>query len=372
MTKNMVLVESTSANPLLGFVRANEKTERMREESSPQEDDLKARSMKKVKTSIPEVATEQQGVDQEMVSDMACGMYGHRADMCSDAAVIKETGSINTNEMGLAGTAMDSGTVVVSNGNMNGLKEGENSSAENIELPDAALSINEDRENVKENPFGPWMLVKRFPRNRERGGQKGGVSRGDLAGKKGQFMIAGSSNNSGSHFNALIENENGELIEGNIPQGTCTLHEVKQKEINEVNEVGPSGRSASPNAESGPLASKALRTPSLQQSPVPVHNPKMDAGLDKEIVSRMKMIQQEGVDFISRMATKVYLPSNEAFALIQHQNERSLKEVPPDLTLGSKQQDTTMGEELHPMIEESMRQEKAISDDSGSQIPISF
>ncbi|KAK7260045.1 hypothetical protein RIF29_25767 [Crotalaria pallida] len=167
-------------------------------------------------------------------------MYGHRADVCIDTGMSNGDELLVANEM-VDATTIVSDTVVVTNGSYEIPKESANvQEKKNNTNPDMNPSIDEDKEQIKENPFGPWMLVKRFPKNRERGGQKGGNSKVDHAIKKGQSVNMASSNNNGSRFNALIEINNGEVMEGITQHDTCVLHEENPKENNMVIVAGPS------------------------------------------------------------------------------------------------------------------------------------
>ncbi|KAK7277004.1 hypothetical protein RIF29_18153 [Crotalaria pallida] len=163
-------------------------------------------------------------------------MYGHRADMCPDN--LMETDKLETNptavesisiDKGVPGGGSVSGTVEGSNGVVSVHEEIEIISHENHTIPEESQIANNGKDLVNENPFGPWMLVKRPPRLRDRGGQKGGGIKVNIGSKKGQPLIADSPKMSGSRFNSLVEEDNGDKIEGVNSLSTCMLHEENIK-----------------------------------------------------------------------------------------------------------------------------------------------
>ncbi|KAK7267066.1 hypothetical protein RIF29_19730 [Crotalaria pallida] len=286
-----------------------------------------------------------------------------------------------------AGVAMDSDTVVVDNGNTDGISASENISLGNKKLPNLALDINKEKECITETPFGPWMLVRKIPRNKDREVQKEGNSKFDSGNKKGQSLILSPTNPSGSRFNALVEDDSGELVEGNISQSTDTLHEGNLKENSESTEVGPSGgkkeinketrirnqfggknpqshgpknvvgpvkpkmvRGEASNAGNGPKLSNNAKHLALQSKPTLLQPRSGDTKLDKGLLNLMKALEHSGADFMDRVATKVYLPSNEALALIQRQKESIKEAVPPDLSSNWVQIDTVMDKEPNPTL----------------------
>ncbi|KAK7268601.1 hypothetical protein RIF29_21302 [Crotalaria pallida] len=399
----------------------NEKVERVREESSTQEDDLKARSMKKVKTSGSEDAEENVLVDLIMGSEEG-KTFSYKETLLNqqddhvhpfqevDDAELPEN-KCNTSENGVkkpvgtaeADTAMDSDTAVVVSGNVEANKESEIISPGDKKIPDMSQSVNGEKEKIMENPFGPWMLVKRFPRNKERGGQRGNNSRGDSGNRNGQAVPADTPKSSGSRFNALIEEEEGNLVEGIITEEACMLHGENAKENRGVIDVGPVGskkevlkeirvrnniggknpQNRGPRSSSGPFKTKSRGESSNSVTTVQVLNPpktidtpptieqtknnKSNLGLEKEIMARMRILEKNGGDFLSRFATSVHLPSKEEIAIVHSLNIPNRKEVPPDLNSSDGHQTSIMEEDTQPMAVGGDERENVVSHDVGSK-----
>ncbi|KAK7268383.1 hypothetical protein RIF29_21081 [Crotalaria pallida] len=156
-------------------------------------------------------------------------MYGHRAEMCLET--VKNNGCEDkiAVETMVNSNTMDSDVVVQDNGNVDIIKESEDSSQankENNETDPSAINVNE---NVMEKPFGPWMLVKRFARNKDHGAKKGGNNKVDSGYKRSQSQSVEPPKAVGSRFIALTEEETNDLDTRNIDQGTSTLHEGEKK-----------------------------------------------------------------------------------------------------------------------------------------------
>ncbi|KAK7290489.1 hypothetical protein RIF29_04951 [Crotalaria pallida] len=143
-------------------------------------------------------------------------MYDHRAEMCPE--IVKNNGcedKIAVEKMVNSNT-MDSDAVVQDNGNVDIIKESEDSSQANKENTETDPSSINANENIMDKPFGPWMLVKRFARSKDHGAHKGGNNNVDSGYKISQSLSAELPKASGSRFNALTKEEITELDTGNI------------------------------------------------------------------------------------------------------------------------------------------------------------
>ncbi|KAK7275492.1 hypothetical protein RIF29_16611 [Crotalaria pallida] len=350
-----------------------------------------------------------------------CGMYGHRADACPDVVVSKENGTINV-EQGVIpvevetkvtvdvagskeGTVVDSssgeGTVVGGNGVGLANMETPDVMHENKRITNLASNINKVTADTVENPFGPWMLVKKFPKNKERLGQRGGTSRMDTIGRKNHSMVAGS----GSRFVALIEDEEGNINEENISHDG-TLHEAVMEKIPDSNKEKNPMREKAANIKEIKIRNHAggknqqVRGPKTNvgqtkdrsgrdfvnqmvgrgptSSPVHLGN-KEDAfsgnttsrknftQTEKDILSRMKYMEQAGGDFISKVGTCVYLPSKEAHDLIFKQEVFNKENKPPDLTTNAALCDSSMELGTSSLMNGNLVHEGSTSGSAGSQ-----
>ncbi|KAK7290137.1 hypothetical protein RIF29_04346 [Crotalaria pallida] len=285
-------------------------------------------------------------------------------------------------------------------------KESKNSSRENKEIPEIDPSAINANEIVMEKSFGPWILVKRIPSSKDRGVQKGGNNKIDSGYRKNQSLSDEPSNVFGSRFNALVEEEKGDLVVGNIAHDICTLHEGKSKEIIEVNEVGTvggkkevirdtkvrdssrdknpqirgpkgvvcpiknkSGHGEASKATSSSVMTSTKKIQSMQTRTDSVQARKADSGKEKEILARMKVLEKEGEGILNRFATKVYLPCKEAIALVHIQNDSIEKAVPLDILTNTIQHATRMEEDSALVLEDNSNDGKPIPGNSGSKNP---